>query len=143
MCDFDSRFDAKPASAASFGRGSEPRLNRDHRERRSVVLSILLVTAVAAGQPNGCISCHGQTDSPTMHSTGTVQISCVDCHGGNASIQKSDADAKQRAHPKPKLPHLWPSSANPVRPSSDWLKEGAEYIRFVNPGDLRVVEQTC
>jgi hypothetical protein len=30
-----------------------------------------------------------------------------------------------------------------VRPFADWLKESAEYIRFVNPGDLRVAVQTC
>jgi hypothetical protein len=92
------------------------------------------------------------TDSPTMHSTGTVYLSCVDCHGGNASISRAVSaapgsaayeDLKKRAHPRPKLPQLWRSSANPVRPFSDWLKESAEYIRFVNPGDLRVAEQTC
>jgi hypothetical protein len=108
----------------------------------------LFSIAVCAAQPNGCVSCHGQTDSPTMHSTGTVYISCVDCHGGNATVQKPAEqsaydDAKKRAHPQPKLPQLWRGSANPVRPFSDWLKEGAEYIRFVNPGDLRVAEQTC
>ncbi len=83
-----------------------------------------------------------------MHTTGTVQLSCVDCHGGNASIQKPAGQfeytaAKLRAHPKPKYPKLFPTSANPVRPYTDWLKESAEYIRFVNPGDLRVVNDTC
>jgi hypothetical protein len=109
---------------------------------------LFLVASLCAAQPNGCVSCHGLTDSPTMHSTGTVYISCVECHGGNAEIQKpADApsyqSAKKRAHPQPKLPRLWSSSANPVRPFSDWLKESAEYIRFVNPGDLRVAQQTC
>src|ERR1700685_3854599 len=32
----------------------------------------------------GCIACHGQTDSASMHTTGTVRLGCVDCHGGNA-----------------------------------------------------------
>ena len=31
----------------------------------------------------------------------------------------------------------------PVRAYTKWLKEDAEYIKFVNPGDLRVAEQTC
>ena len=38
---------------------------------------------------------------------------------------------------------MWKSSANPVRPYADWLKENKEYIQFVNPGDLRVAEETC
>ena len=38
---------------------------------------------------------------------------------------------------------MWSSSANPVRPFTEWLKETKEYIQFVNPGDLRVAEQTC
>ena len=83
-----------------------------------------------------------------MHDTGTVYITCVDCHGGNAGIQKPVSQteynaAKDRAHPKPKFPKLFPNSANPVRAFSDWLKESPEYIRFVNPGDLRIADQTC
>ena len=35
------------------------------------------------------------------------------------------------------------TSANPVRAYTNWLKEDADYIKFVNPGDLRVAEQTC
>ena len=35
------------------------------------------------------------------------------------------------------------NSANPVRPFTEWLKETKEYIQFVNPGDLRVAQQTC
>ena len=38
---------------------------------------------------------------------------------------------------------MWKSSANPVRPWTEWLKETKEYIQFVNPGDLRVAPQTC
>ena len=38
---------------------------------------------------------------------------------------------------------MWKSSANPIRPYTNWLKESKEYIQFVNPGDLRVAEETC
>lgn len=105
-----------------------------------------------SGKSAGCISCHGMTDSPTMHTTGTVYIGCADCHGGNYDIQRpagaeprsaSYERAKKQAHPQPRLPELWRSSANPVRPYADWLKESREYIQFVNPGDLRVAAQTC
>ncbi len=87
-----------------------------------------------------------------MHTTGTVRLGCVDCHGGHAGVtpptgaQKGSAgydEAKKKAHPKPSVPELWRSSANPVRPFTEWLKETKEYIQFVNPGDLRVAEQTC
>ena len=95
----------------------------------------------------GCVACHGQTDSASMHTTGTVRLGCTDCHGGNADVmppagaQKGSAgydEAKKKAHPKPSIPDLWRSSANPVRPFTEWLKETKEYIQFVNPGDLRV-----
>jgi hypothetical protein len=100
----------------------------------------------------GCVACHGQTDSASMHTTGTVRLGCTDCHGGNAGVmpptgaQKGSAgydEAKKKAHPKPSIPDLWRSSANPVRPYTEWLKETKEYIQFVNPGDLRVAPQTC
>src|SRR5579863_1460935 len=34
----------------------------------------------------GCVACHGQTDSSSMHTTGTVRLGCTDCHGGNAGV---------------------------------------------------------
>src|SRR4029077_19620853 len=37
----------------------------------------------------GCISCHTQTDEPTMHATGTLRLGCTDCHGGNADARIS------------------------------------------------------
>ena len=41
------------------------------------------------------------------------------------------------------IPSYADTSANPVRAYTDWLKEDKEYIRFVNPGDLRVADETC
>ena len=35
------------------------------------------------------------------------------------------------------------ASANPTRAYTQWLREDWNYIRFVNPGDLRVAEKTC
>lgn len=104
------------------------------------------------GQSSGCVSCHGMTEASSMHRSKAVHLGCADCHGGDPAVQRpssgssQSADyitAKLRAHPKPTLPDLWKSSANPVRPFARWLKESKDYIQFVNPGDLRVVEQTC
>jgi hypothetical protein len=86
----------------------------------------------------GCVTCHTATDEPSMHATGTVTIGCAACHGGDPSARE-----KQRAHPRPSKPGLFPTSANPIRAYTDWLDESLEYIRFVNPGDLRVVDKTC
>ena len=87
-----------------------------------------------------------------MHTTNTVRLGCADCHGGKpdvtppAGTKPGDATyekAKKQAHPQPRFPDMWKSSANPVRPWTNWLKENKEYIQFVNPGDLRVVADTC
>lgn len=100
----------------------------------------------------GCISCHVSVDEPTMHMTGTVRLGCVDCHTGSATVvvpagakpgSSEYENAKAKAHPTPKLPQLWESSANPVRANTDWLRENPDYIQFVNPGDLRVAGKTC
>ncbi len=108
--------------------------------------------ADADQKSRGCLTCHTATDSPTMHTTGTVRIGCADCHGGNPAILaaagagRDSAEYKKalgEAHPKPRFPENAKSSANAVRPYTKWLQESSEYIAFVNPGDLRVAAQTC
>jgi hypothetical protein len=100
----------------------------------------------------GCVGCHNPMDSATMHNTGTVRLGCTDCHGGNAEIglpagvaraSAEYAEVKKQAHPRPRFAENARSSANPMRAYTQWLKEDAEYIKFINPGDLRVAEQTC
>jgi hypothetical protein len=119
-------------------------------ERFFLIAMAALPLAAATDANTGCVSCHGMTDSPSMHTTGTVYVTCVDCHGGNPQISRAGDpgspaynEAKKRAHPQAKLPGLWKTSANPVRPFTDWLKESEAYIQFVNPGDLRVAVRTC
>jgi hypothetical protein len=100
----------------------------------------------------GCVSCHTQTDQPTMHATGTLRLGCTDCHGGDPSARVAPGLAasapeyeqtKRKAHPQPRDPKLADRSANPERLYTEWLRESAEYVRFVNPGDLRVAAETC
>ena len=76
--------------------------------------------------------------SSDMHDLETVKLGCIDCHGGNA-----DAPTKEAAHVQPCLPHAWPTSANPVRSYTLLNHESPEFIRFVNPGDLRVAHISC
>jgi len=100
----------------------------------------------------GCITCHTATDSATMHTTGTVRLGCTDCHGGNAQVvlpagvasgSAQYEELTRQAHPKPRYAENARSSANPVRAYTKWLKESQEYVKFVNPGDLRVAGETC
>jgi hypothetical protein len=100
----------------------------------------------------GCLSCHAPIETPSMHTNPAVQAGCVDCHGGTASVfvptgaaQGSAAyeQAKRQAHVQQRLPHEWPTSANPERSYTLLFKESPEFIRFVNPGDLRVAQETC
>lgn len=84
-----------------------------------------------------------------MHPSATVRLGCTDCHGGNSEVrikegaqpQSSDyLQAKKQAHPPSRE---GPSSSNPVRAYTNWLREDWDFVRFVNPGDLRVAEKTC
>ena len=87
-----------------------------------------------------------------MHTTGTVRLGCTDCHGGNAQISLLAGVAQdspqyrevtKQAHPRPRFAENARTSGNPVRAYTQWLKEDRDYIKFVNPGDLRVAQQTC
>jgi hypothetical protein len=100
----------------------------------------------------GCISCHVSTDEPSMHPTRTVRLACIDCHGGDTNVvaqavaNPSSAEyeqQKKRAHPQTNDPALANTSANPPRLYTKWLRESYEYVKFVNPGDLRVAAETC
>jgi hypothetical protein len=106
----------------------------------------------AARKSSGCISCHTSTDEPTMHPTKTVFLGCTDCHGGNSSISivagtaPNSAEyhtAKEKAHIRPRDASFKDRSALPERTYTKWLKESSEFIKFVNPGDLRVAPETC
>ncbi|MGD8742207.1 MAG: hypothetical protein PVH46_02205 [Granulosicoccaceae bacterium] len=102
----------------------------------------------------GCVSCHTDTDRKTMHANPAVVLGCTDCHGGDAGIHKPEnaknGDAAYRAmldkaHVQPLYPEQWnyPSSANPELSYTLLNKESPEFIRFVNPGDLRVAREAC
>ncbi len=88
----------------------------------------------AEGPSATCIECHQGIES--MHAT--IEIDCVDCHGGDGT-QKD----KQRAHVQPRNKHIWQTSANPANPYA-WLnEESSEFVRFINPSDLRVAHLSC
>jgi hypothetical protein len=73
-----------------------------------------------------------------MHASPAVKLACTDCHGGDGA-----ATTKGEGHVAPRNPAIWKSSANPPRSYTALLDEPAEFVRFVNPGDLRVARETC
>ncbi|PYR88517.1 MAG: hypothetical protein DMF84_27860 [Acidobacteria bacterium] len=87
-----------------------------------------------------------------MHPGGTVTIGCADCHGGDPAVtiasglaadSKEYDEARRKAHVLPRNKELFKSSANAIRPYTEWLEESPAYVQFVNPGDLRVADKTC
>jgi len=87
-----------------------------------------------------------------MHPTRTVQLGCTDCHGGDATanvargISAESAEykaAEEKAHVAPRDAIFRNRGALPERAFARWLKQPAEYVKFVNPGDLRVAAETC
>jgi hypothetical protein len=108
--------------------------------------------AEAARKSAGCITCHTSTDEATMHTSRAVHIGCADCHGGNFSVgiasgvapgSREYNAAKEKAHVQPRDSAFRERSAIPERAFTKWLREPAEYIKFRNPGDLRVALETC
>ncbi len=93
--------------------------------------------AAVMQKSRGCISCHENSHDP--HASEFVRLGCTDCHGGDPTPGLT----MRQAHPAPRNPVFFESSANPS--SSDVLlnHESPEFIQFVNPGDLRVAKKTC
>jgi hypothetical protein len=93
--------------------------------------------AEAYAKSVGCLHCH-QGIEP-MHKAEHIVLGCTDCHGGNPARGL----LKEQAHVLPKNKEFWKTSAKPPN-SNAWLNhESAEFIRFINPGDLRVAQQAC
>ncbi|MBK5258215.1 MAG: hypothetical protein JJE51_01360 [Thermoanaerobaculia bacterium] len=123
---------------------------------RSQTNALLRQTQSAADEKSrGCLSCHQGVEP--MHLSGAVRLGCIDCHGGNATASMPQGstptssgynEAKNSAHVQPKFPEFWVrdgkrSSANPVSSYTRLLKESPEFVKFMNPGDLRVAKETC
>ncbi len=82
-----------------------------------------------------CVACHTGAVDPHDSMQG---LSCVDCHGGDAN-----ATTEEAAHVQPRHPETWTGSANPEVSFARLNDEDPEFIRFMNPGDLRISSETC
>ncbi|MGE5615770.1 MAG: hypothetical protein ACM3X5_02530, partial [Bacillota bacterium] len=109
--------------------------------------------AEADAKSKGCMSCHTSTDRHTMHQNPAVILGCTDCHGGDATIdakgqKREDKEylaSMRKAHVLPRNPAAWkwPSSATPERTYTLLNQESPEFVRFINPGDLRIAREAC
>ena len=84
-------------------------------------------TPARATMDTGCLTCHDGIEP--MHPW--FNVSCVDCHGGDGQAVTID-----RAHVDPR--HGWYDDERVPHPRFE-----PAATRFVNPSDLRIVDQTC
>jgi hypothetical protein len=82
------------------------------------------------------MKCHQKMSDP--HQRTTVNLNCVECHGGNG-----EAPTKEAAHVQPRYRKHWRSAANPEESFTLLNYETLEWIRFVNPSDLRAADLAC
>ena len=112
--------------------------------------------AAKAPPMEGCLKCHGNIEPMHKFSNqGDVLetladgkdaqgLTCTACHGGNPATT-----VQKEAHVQPRYPKEWGckdgdcSSRNPERSNTLIAKESREFVRFINPGDFRVIAQSC
>ncbi|MDQ1524683.1 MAG: hypothetical protein QOE47_2607 [Pyrinomonadaceae bacterium] len=107
--------------------------------------------AAAAEATEGCATCHNNIEPMHVTSNGKMEaggkdgvgLTCTKCHGGNPVGKTSE-----EAHVRPRNPNFWKvggksSSANPERTNALLNRESWEFVRFINPADLRVAQKTC
>ncbi|HVF62906.1 MAG TPA: hypothetical protein VNE58_02795, partial [Casimicrobiaceae bacterium] len=112
----------------------------------------------------GCVDCHGGDASvagpagefhqraPIGHFDPTKKTSFEDDHGGEhegdhheGPYSESYLHAMEKAHVLPRYPSRWsyPASRNPEGSFAHLGSEHEAFVRFINPGDLRVAEESC
>ena len=105
----------------------------------------------------GCTDCHGG-NADVMAPSGVSAAPIAAHHGdaggheeggehgeeeGGRKYEPAYQSAIDSAHVLPRYPTRWTSSANPKH-SYAWLnQESQEFIRFMNPGDLRIAREAC
>ena len=104
-----------------------------HPEGETCIDDALVREVLAAMSPRridpGCMSCHGDIENATVNMG--FEAECTWCHGGDPN-----ALTIEQAHVQPTLPII---NDNTVAP----LDYDLPYQRFVNPANLRVVDQVC
>jgi hypothetical protein len=117
----------------SVGFGPRPKIKLPPRNK------IDQTHAEADAKSAGCMQCHRTTDAHTMHASPNVVLGCTDCHGGSPKRGLT----KDQAHVHPLYPEFWVEGANPLNSTVLLNHESPEFIKFFNPGDLRVCDESC
>jgi hypothetical protein len=113
------------------------------RDRKGAVLCGLLVLALPAlaqSARSGCESANCHVGIEPMHNSLAMRdrLRCVECHGGNDTT----TDIKS-AHVLPRNRALWIDRSTRQRTYAALNQESKEFVRFINPGDLRVADESC
>ncbi|MGK2857079.1 MAG: hypothetical protein ACSLFQ_07725 [Thermoanaerobaculia bacterium] len=109
----------------------------------------------ALAKSRSCLGCHEGIED--AHASDAVKLGCIDCHGGDANVAVTKGWARESAeyeqamnsaHVLPRHPENWTrdgrrTSSNPTNTYVDLMKEPAEFVKFINPGDLRVAAEAC
>lgn len=144
-CDRDAQKNRPPSPC-------DPNLSAQEAERiakESTPAKWNMTPCAAELRSRGCNDCHSGIED--MHN-GSINLGCIDCHGGDATVRRTletgyqsapYEELKKKAHVQPRFPEAWKTSGNPERPATLTLKEDPAFIRFVNPGDLRISQLTC
>ncbi len=108
----------------------------------------------------GCTDCHGgdpqvQSPTPGKHYERTPlgpvnPLEATEYHAGHARqvdvpYSPDYMGAMEQAHVLPRFPDNWyyPASRMPEGNRAMLNKEAPEFIRFINPGDLRIADEAC
>ncbi len=104
----------------------------------------------------GCTDCHGG-DATVWKPEGFDGVPLIEAshdegyaghdkgHGESRSYEPSYFSAMEQAHVLPRYVERWdyPKSRNPERTYA-WLNDEApEFVRFINPSDLRIADEAC
>jgi len=88
-----------------------------------------ILKTLPEGNDPGCMTCHGEIENATERMG--FDLSCSWCHGGDPN-----ATTINDAHVQPTLPVIMDQTVPP-------LDYDLPYQKFVNPTNLRVVEDVC
>jgi hypothetical protein len=118
----------------------------------SVKVLVPLQSSTQSTTLEGCLKCHDKIEP--MHKFGptatldkldqgrdALGLTCTACHGGNPAATEKDS-----AHVRPRFPREWESAGKfkiPERSGPLLARESPEFVRFINPGDLRAAGKTC
>ncbi len=101
-----------------------------------------VISTEEKGKSDGYANESGKSEEKVSHQPGHNN---KDHSKGHKEYDAAYRAAMDSAHVTPTLPKTWhyPSSANPPHSYTILNTESPEYVRFVNPGDYRIAEESC